>query len=498
MTLQSILSTTSISSSSLLSITNADRVTVQGRYFVYENDPSRRFLIKGIAFPEPPSDGRFNATGWISILKQIRDSSNDVNTVRLYRLAPVTDVDYTEFFKAAAELGFYIIIPLTSIRGAGVLGREVPAPNCYSPALYQYGTQLIQELRSFPNVLGGVLGNEVMNSVESWTAAPCILAYARDLKLFDPTFTLIYTMQHDGIGAALRPSEAVHLTMKYMTEQENASIDVLGVNIESWCSSTQTFELNPDGSVGTYRDLYDHMYDSNISLFFSEDGCSIQLFNRDNGLLRGARDWKQMHTILGKDMLDRWSGFIAYAYDGPVDFRMTSGGPWDGSHTLTFNQDMVNFLDEMEKLKVDVVNVTEYDADTSRQPPLSLSSLSPLDDNFIPGVTAIDQSLPTDQIFLLCCNLTLLPVHLVPTYFDGRTMTAMVDGDPTLVKIVERNYLLDMIMLISMGTLVVMVWRFVAKRTHNNSRTDLSSKPLTSTGTTTPTKGYSTFESDSK
>lgn len=173
-----------------------------------------------------------------------------------------------------------------------------------------------------------------MNSLESWKAAPCILAYARDLKVDFPNATLMYTMQHDGIGAAVSPSEAARLTMEYMSECPEASIDALGINIESWCSSTQTFDLNPDGSLGTYKDLYQHLNESKIALLFSELGCSRTLFNRDNGLERFNRDWKQVHTILGPDMIDLWSGFVAYAYDGPEDFRMSIGAPWDGENVM--------------------------------------------------------------------------------------------------------------------------------------------------------------------
>merc|ERR1711976_168474 len=80
---------------------------------------------------------------------------------------------------------------------------------------------------------------------------------------------------------------------------------------------------------------------------YSELGCPQFLFNRDNGLGRGTRDWKQVSAI-SEHMLDTWSGYVAYAYDGPTGFSMTDGGPWNGIETLEFNDDMENFLEELE------------------------------------------------------------------------------------------------------------------------------------------------------
>ncbi|KAI2494698.1 1-3-beta-glucanosyltransferase [Fragilaria crotonensis] len=238
--------------------------------------------------------------------------------------------------------------------GDGVLDRDAAAPSCYSPGLYQHGRRILDMTWSkYPNIIGAVLGNEVMDAPKTWAAAPCVLSYARDLKLHQPNVTLIYTMQHSGIGAALSAAEAVALTLEYMTVC--GTIDVLGVNIESWCSSRQTYELNEDGSIGSYRDLYDHVVNissvSAIPIIFSETGCAKDFFNRDNGLERYSRDWKQL-PVVETEMSAVMSGFIAYAYDGPaINFKMTSGGPWDGLRPLPFAEDMDNFINQLDLLK---------------------------------------------------------------------------------------------------------------------------------------------------
>jgi len=454
-------------------ITSDDRVIARGRYLVYESDPTRRFSLRGIAFPVAPYMYRhpsqfYDADGWIAVLRQLRSyaSAAALNAVRLYELHDVDKIDYSEFFLEAARLGFYVLVPLTSSIGDGVLNRDRPAPDCYNETLYRYGTFVLDRIllnASYPNVIGGVVGNEVMNSIRAWRSAPCILAYARDLKRYaaaaiekerqrpphrrqpqqrrqqssgddsghysDNNICLIYTAQHDGIGAALSPAETVQLTLEYMSacggssdddligdatsddsgggngngngNGGNSVIDLFGINVESWCSSTQTFERNDDNSTGTYADLFWHMENATTAIIFSETGCSKQLFNRDNGLERYVRDWKQLSVILGPEMNSRWSGFVAYAYDGPPYFRMMADGPpWDGVHPLSLeSQDAKNFLSELEK--------TAQDSNT--------------DGTLVESGGAVSK--PTVKCskvlsdFKKCCELTLLPVDQVPSYY---------------------------------------------------------------------------------
>lgn len=387
-------------------IADQDRVIVQGRYLVYEQNPTERFMMRGMAFPVSVHDKVYNEEGWISILKQLREASPYINTLRLYHIhLDGGDRDNHQmdgFYQAAAELGFYLLVPLTTASGDGVLNRGKAAPSCYNGKLFHYGARVLESVQDHPNVLGGVLGNEVLNSLRDWPAAPCLLAYARDLKRLGARLPLVYTTQHDGIGAVVTPAESAELLLRYLTceEDRNATLDILGMNIESWCSSLQTYEEDEDGSVGSYLDLHRHLENSTIPLIFSELGCSQILFNRDNGLgtLMGdhtrARDWKQLEVI-ETDMVDQWSGYIAYAYDGPVDFRMTTGGPWNGRNTLTLNLDMENYVQELEK-------------NTAASMGLACNTNTNISS---PTCASVHQFLQD------CCDLDLLDVAKVPSYY---------------------------------------------------------------------------------
>jgi hypothetical protein len=367
------MSTTSITDTIMTStkrvpIDPEDIVTVQNKY-LFRN--GQRFFIKGIAFPiqVPPPTRRKgdDIRGWIRVLEQLANET-EINTIRVY------DMDchyhqnyYDKFLQRAAALGIYVLVPLTASSGTGVLNRNLAAPNCYSKALYQYGTSCLDRFSKHPNVLAGLLGNEVMNSLKTWPSAPCVQAYARDMQRYmmmggqqqqDPPprkLPLMYAAQHDSIGAALLPAQAMKLTLDYLSCQTTESdpllaVDVFGINVESWCSSLQTFQYNEDGfSVGSYYDLWETLYNVSIPLFFSEMGCSKKYFNGDNGLATGARDWKQIPVVLD-DMGDVFSGFCAYAYDGTnPDFGMMDkkGAPWNGHVPLTPGQDYNNFRFEL-------------------------------------------------------------------------------------------------------------------------------------------------------
>jgi Glucanosyltransferase len=372
-----------------------DTIAVRGRYLVYNKDPTRRFFVQGIAFPITPSAKPvYNETGWMAVLDQIA-STTDVNTVRVYSMncsaAAVHANLYNNFLQHAARLGIYVMVPLTSATGPGVLERTSKAPKCYTPHLYQHGTRCLSMFLQHPNVLAGLVGNEVMNSVKTWPSAPCIKAYAADLKRYmmqqiknennnDTTaaaasariLPLAYAAQHDSITAQITPDESMKLTLDYLTcrpddfdeglneapmqrlrQQASDGIDVFGINVESWCSSLQTFHYNEDGITETaYYRLWQEFGNASVALMFTEMGCSKMLFDRDNGLQLNksapVRDWRQVPVVL-HEMVDVFSGFCAYTYSGNPLFDMMSGGGgvWNGHDVLTPSRDYENFAREL-------------------------------------------------------------------------------------------------------------------------------------------------------
>lgn len=374
-----------------------DIISVQGRYFVKKDET--RFLMKGIAFPIPiPNNGpEYDPDGWIAVLEQLA-ALTDVNVVRLY-LVDCT-VDYTEFLERAAELGIYVIVPLTASSGHGVLNRNKHAPACYPRKLFNYGKKCLDQFSEHPNVIAGTIGNEVMNSLQTWKAGPCIRAYARDLKGYMQSkqsrlLPLMYASQHDSMTAEILPSEAMKITLDYLS----CDIDVYGINVETWCSSLQKFKVNEDGSEADYYTLWKTLRNTSIPIIFSEMGCSRDLFNRDNGLPRHVRDWAQIPVVL-KDMADTFSGFCAYAYAGNSLFSMMDGH-WNGHDILPPTDDFYNFREQLQKVSLAAEKVSVSPPPIN--PPSSCdSALSMLEEK---------------------CDLKVYPMHRMPSYYESKPLT---------------------------------------------------------------------------
>jgi len=104
-------------------------------------------------------------------------------------------------------------------------------PKCYHEKLYNYGKTCIQNFWNYPNVIAGVVGNEVMNDLDAWSSAPCLKAYLDDLARYGKslgkssdsgvvgrkTLPLIYATQHDSPSAEQLPDEAIKLTLDYLS-----------------------------------------------------------------------------------------------------------------------------------------------------------------------------------------------------------------------------------------------------------------------------------------
>ncbi|KAL7489754.1 hypothetical protein ACHAW6_015424 [Cyclotella cf. meneghiniana] len=492
-------------------ITSGDIITIRGKHlYVGDDDRSKRFFVRGIAFPIPPpsqttryyyysyedivSDEELNdqsyLSGWISVLEQLANDT-DINTIRLYEMD--CRFNYSTFLSRAAELGIYVMIPLTTLTGPGVLRRTTAAPACYSRILFDYGASCLERFWDYPNVIAGVVGNEVMNSLKGWKAAPCVKAYLDDLARFGKrvfktksksgggtarmTFPLLYAAQHDSPSAEQLPDEAIKLTFDYLSchypksdndEDSFRLLDntvIFGINIESWCSSLQTFDYEENGiDESSYHSLWRTLFKGtklettmdavttevtvkeiptispkplSIPIVFSEMGCSKYLFNRDNGLQQPslARDWKQIAVVLDHPMSDEMSGFIAYGYDGGGNaaFRMMGDDNvrWDGIEPLPPSMDYDNFCNELSnatragRTRMDEAFGSNHSANSTLWVPARCEEIS----------TKLEQ----------LWSVELYPLSKMPSYNAEREshINILVDSAAVILSVPEYNRKVD-------------------------------------------------------
>lgn len=354
---------------------------------------------------------------------------------------------------------------------------------------------------------GGMVGNEVMNDEKSWLAAPCVRSYARNLKLFmdelakekksTRTLPLIYAAQDSSVlgGAEMDSDTIVKLTADYLTCAETGKgtlvedvagdkpvsgmqhftenrfgmspIDIFGVNIESWCSSTQDFYNNTDGTPGAYYSLWKALQDTPIPVIFSEMGCPHTLFDRDDPLHKtaeGTRDWAQTKYVIN-EMRDSWSGFIAYTYDGGGnDFNMFQGGPWDGRKIVEPTKDFWNFKDQLAKLPPDdmppLLQKKEHDIALPRR------------------CSAVE----TD--FISCCDLRLFNDDIIRSFRFSEIM-AVNDSvrqteDVTSNEITESIYTdfssASLVFMLFIALYMMHRWYATSKQSHLRERSKLRSE----------------------
>ena len=118
----------------------------------------------------------------------------------------------------------------------------------------------------------------------------------------------------------------------------------------------------------------------------------------------GTRDWRQVSIVMD-EMADSWSGFVAYAYDGPDDFVMMSGGPYNGADILTPTKDFYNFKKQLDKVagKTILVNDTKSDILPRR-------------------CSHVETGL------LMCCDLRLFNDDMIPSFLNTVKIQAPQKG----------------------------------------------------------------------
>ncbi|KAG9045554.1 1,3-beta-glucanosyltransferase gas1 [Tulasnella sp. UAMH 9824] len=301
------------------------KVTRAGRYLYQEN--GTRFYIKGIAyqeqgtvtsndptgFPEPTdyADPLADANGCnrdLPYLKQL-----GVNTVRVYSVNSALNHD--SCMKALSDAGIYVILDL-ALPVNGSIDRASPAWTTNLLDLY-IGT--VDAFSKYDNVLAYNVGNEVVTAPAETISAPFIKAAARDVKAYlksKGSSALVSFSSTDGPNGAAGVSWRTALAEYLACDTDATSIDLYGLNAYRWCGA---------GSVADESTIMSDFQNYPIPAYFSEFGC----------IKNPPRLWTEVGALFGEQMVNEWSGGVAFSYFPTSDgFGMVTISS-DGSSVTT-------------------------------------------------------------------------------------------------------------------------------------------------------------------
>ncbi|KAG8919117.1 1,3-beta-glucanosyltransferase gas1 [Tulasnella sp. 417] len=299
------------------------KITRTGRY-LYQEDGTR-FYVKGIAYQEQGTvssndpSGFPEPTDFIDPLSDPHGCNRDlpylkqlgVNTIRVYSVNSAFNHD--SCMQALSGAGIYVILDL-ALPVNGSIDRASPAWTTNLLDLY-VGT--IDEFSKYDNVLAYNVGNEVVIDPAGTIAGPFIKAAARDVKAYlksKGSSALVSYSSTDGTDGAAgwRTPLANYLAC----DTDATSIDLYGFNNYRWCG---------DATIDKYSGVISDFQNFPIPAYFSEFGC------KDSP----PRLWTEVPALFGEQMVNEWSGGVAFSYFYTADgFGMVTISS-DGSSVTT-------------------------------------------------------------------------------------------------------------------------------------------------------------------
>ncbi|KAG0690340.1 hypothetical protein C6P40_003158 [Pichia californica] len=372
--------------SSILQTTNAVvPLTLKGNRFIKPSTDSEYgsvFFINGVDYqPGGSSDYTYNMTSDVLTDPEIcaRDATViqnlGANTIRIYTIDP--DLNHDECMTIFNNAGIYVILDVNSPLGGQSLNRDDPS-STYGAYYMSRVFSVIESFRTYSNVIGFFIGNEVINDEKSAGLDPSYLrAVTRDARNYvqkrlenDDSAREVYI----GYSAA----DVVKLripTFDYLTcaidgnSSDTSSIDFFGLNSYEWCSGVNTW------SSSGYSDVVSAFENSTVPVFFSEYGCNTNSPRTFDEVSEGIYDNK---------MIDTLSGGLVYEYSQEAsNYGLVEIGDSDDSVTLL--SDYFNFKNQLKKSDIPTINETDVVAIS--QSTCDAKSIEKLDDSFAANFT---------------------------------------------------------------------------------------------------------------
>jgi hypothetical protein len=221
-----------------------------------------------------------------------------INTIRVYNLDPNLNHDEcASIFNAA---GMYMLIDVNSPLVGESLNSFQPWTSYYE-AYVNRTFAIVENFKSYPNLLAFFSGNEVIDAVKTGAdVPPYIRAVTRDLKNYiknhaDRKIPVGYSAAD--VRDVLEDSWNYFQCSIEGEEGDMSRADIFALNSYSWCGDSNFKDSSYDQLVALFKT-------TTVPVFYSEFGCNTP----------SPRIFTEIGTIYGPQMTGVFSGGVVYEY----------------------------------------------------------------------------------------------------------------------------------------------------------------------------------------
>lgn len=273
------------------------------------NAPAQLFTIFGVDY-QPGGSSNFNLEKSSDALTDAGACQRDAyllnqlgaNAIRIYSVSPWLNHD--ECMTIFNNAGIYVLLDVNTPDSS--INRDDPSSS-YTSGYLNNVFGLVDAFKKFPNLLGFIAGNEIINDDKSASKDPTYLrAVIRDLKQY------IYEWSERSIPVGYAAADVLEYrteTWEYLqcatgnaTLDEWSRADFFGINSYEWCSGVNDYQ-----SSG-YGDILSTFNSSSIPIVFTEYGCNT----------KSPRSFDEVDGGIYGPLKDVLSGAFVYEYSNEV------------------------------------------------------------------------------------------------------------------------------------------------------------------------------------
>ncbi|KAA8618517.1 1 3-beta-glucanosyltransferase [Pyrenophora tritici-repentis] len=237
-------------------------IRIRGR-FLWRGDDRTKFFIRGVAYQvdsarDPISDDRLAELKHdILLFKEL-----GLNTLFVYGIDSTKH--HTEAMKLLEEAGIYVFTAVSTPWNA--ISRLAPTES-YNPDTMASFFKTVDIMAGFPNTLGLLAGNTVINNDSTMPAAGVLKTAVRDLKKYmklrnEANGQRVIPIGYSAATSSARDQEI----LEYLTAGDN------DMSIDFWTCSNFEWKKKSDTTGSGYDDLLHRFSNTTIPIFFSEYG----------------------------------------------------------------------------------------------------------------------------------------------------------------------------------------------------------------------------------